>query len=214
MARPVKKPPEQWENEILNAAKELFLSKGYEETTITNIMEKVGGAKGMFYHFYQSKEEIMKALGDKMFFENNPFEAINNRTDLNGLQKIKELLVLNQSDTERDNINTQAIPILKDPHILQAAIEANKRVLTPLWFNLLEEGKQDGSIQTEYTKELSELLPLINFWLMPSVYSATMEEIQHKYLFIIEVLGKMGLPIVDDKMTDLVEQFIRNISLK
>ena len=103
----------------------------------------------------------MYALGNQLFFENNPFEAIKKRKDLNGLQKIKALLVLNQSDTKRHNLNMQAIPILKDPHILAAAIKENRRVLTPLWLELLEEGKKDGSIQTEYTKELSELLPLI-----------------------------------------------------
>lgn len=212
MARPVKKPPEQWKSEILGAAQKLFLSKGYEETSITDIMQEVGGAKGMFYRFFQSKEEIMQALGDQMFFENNPFEIIKTRTDLNGLQKIRELLVLNQSNTERDNLNVQAIPILKDPRILTAAIEANRRVLTPLWFELLEEGRQDGSIQTEYAKELSELLPLINFWLMPSVYPATAEEIRHKYHFIVEVLAQMGLPLVDDEMTTLAEKFFTNIS--
>lgn len=148
----------------------------------------------MFYRCFESKEEVMQAIGDKMFFKNNPFETIKKRTDLNGLQKIRELLVLNQSDTERDNLNAQAIPILKDPRILQTAVEANKRILTPLWFELLEEARVDGSIQTKYTKELSELLPLVNFWLMPSVYPATAEEIHHKYLFVTEVLAKMGLP--------------------
>lgn len=212
MARPVKKTPEKWKTDIIGTAKKLFLSKGYEETSITDIMKEVGGAKGMFYRFFQSKEELMQALGDQMFFENNPFEVIKNRTDLNGLQKIRELLVLNQSDTERDNLNVQAIPILKDPRILTAAIEANRRVLTPLWFELLEEGRQDGSIKTEYAKELSELLPLINFWLMPSVYPATAEEIRHKYHFIVEVLAKMGLPLIDDKTTVLAEKFLQDIS--
>lgn len=214
MARPVKKSPNQWKSEIMNAAGELFLSKGYEITTITDIMEKVGGAKGMFYRCFESKEEVMQAIGDKMFFENNPFETIKKRTDLNGLQKIRELLVLNQSDTERDNLNAQAIPILKDPRILQTAVEANKRILTPLWFELLEEARKDGSIQTKYTKELSELLPLVNFWLMPSIYPATAEEIRHKYTFVIEVLTKMGLPIIDDKTTVAAEKFLGDISPK
>ncbi len=93
---------------------------------------------------------------------------------LHGLQKIKSLLVLNQSDAEHNQLNMQAIPILKDPHILAAAVEENRRILTPLWLELLEEGKNDGSIKTEYAKELSELLPLINFWLMPTV-----EEMSH-----------------------------------
>ena len=214
MARPIKKTPEVWKTEILNAAQNLFLCKGYEQTSISDIMETVGGAKGMFYRFFESKEEVMHLLCDKMFFENNPFEVIKKRTDLNGLQKIKELLVINQSDTKRNDFNLQAMSILKDPHILASAIAANKKVLTPLWFELLEEARKDGSIKTEYTKELSELLPLINFWLLPSVYHATADEIYHKYCFIMEVLCHMGLPIIDDSMllsakkifTDAVEK--------
>ncbi|MDE7277300.1 MAG: TetR family transcriptional regulator, partial [Lachnospiraceae bacterium] len=37
MARPVKKPPEQWKREILDAAQKLFLKKGYEETAVSDI---------------------------------------------------------------------------------------------------------------------------------------------------------------------------------
>ncbi len=214
MARPVKKTPEQWKQEILNAAQNLFASKGYQETSVSDIMNMAGGAKGMFYHCFQSKEAVMYALGNQLFFENNPFEAIKKRKDLNGLQKIKALLVLNQSDTKRHNLNMLAIPILKDPHILAAAIKENRRVLTPLWLELLEEGKKDGSIQTEYTKELSELLPLINFWLLPSVFPATEEELHHKYRFVMEVLKHMGLPLLDDDILSFTEKFITDISEK
>ena len=210
----MKKTPEQWKQEILNAAQNLFASKGYQETSVSDIMNMAGGAKGMFYYCFQSKEEVMYALGNQLFFENNPFEAIKKRKDLNGLQKIKALLVLNQSDTKRHNLNMQAIPILKDPHILAAAIKENRRVLTPLWLELLEEGKKDGSIQTEYTKELSELLPLINFWLLPSVFPATEEELHHKYRFVMEVLKHMGLPLLDDDILSFTEKFITDISEK
>lgn len=214
MARPVKKTPDEWRKEILDAAQKLFASKGYEETSISDIMDMAGGAKGMFYRFFQSKEDVMHALGNQMFFENNPFEAIKERNDLNGLQKIKSLLILNQSDAERNQLNMQAISILKDPHILAAAVEENRRILTPLWLELLEEGKNDGSIKTEYTKELSELLPLINFWLMPTVFPATEEEILHKYRCVMNVLNYMGLPIFDDEAVSFTEKFIADISEK
>ena len=149
-----------------------------------------------------------------MFFENNPFDAIKERNDLNGLQKIKSLLALNRSDAERNQLSMQAVPILKDPHILAAAVEENRRVLTPLWLELLEEGKNDGSIKTEYAKELSELLPLINFWLMPTVFPATEEEIHHKFRFVMDVLGYMGLPIFDEEAVSFTEKFIADISEK
>ena len=214
MARPVKKTPDEWRKEILDAAKTLFASKGYEETSISDIMDMAGGAKGMFYRFFQSKEEVMHALGNQMFFENNPFDAIKERNDLNGLQKIKSLLALNRSDAERNQLSMQAVPILKDPHILAAAVEENRRVLTPLWLELLEEGKNDGSIKTEYAKELSELLPLINFWLMPTVFLATEEEIHHKYHCVMDVLDYMGLPVFDDEAVSFTEKLIADISEK
>lgn len=208
MARPAKKTPEQWKRGILNAAKELFLTKGYEDTAISDIMKLAGGAKGMFYRFFRSKEEVMHALGDQMFLTNNPFEEVRKRTDLNGLQKIRQMLVYDRADGEREAINTQAISILKDPRILVAAVEANRRVLTPLWFELIEEGQRDGSIQTEYVRELSELLPLVNFWLLPSVFPADVEEVQHKCRFVAEVLSAMGLPIIEDEMYGRTERIL------
>jgi len=212
MARPVKRTPDEWRKEILNAAQSLFISKGYEETSISDIMDMAGGAKGMFYRCFQSKEDVMHALGNQMFFENNPFDVVKERKDLNGLQKIKLLLVENQSHEERNHLNMQAVSILKDPRILAAAVEENRRVLTPLWLELLEEGKNDGSIQTEYTKELSELLPLINFWLMPTVFPATKDELHHKYRCVMEILGYMGLPIFGDEAVSFTEKFIDDIS--
>ena len=76
LARPVKKTQQQWKNEILNAAQNLFITKGYQQTSISDIMKEVGGAKGMFYRCFQSKEEVMQELGNQMFFQNNPFEEI------------------------------------------------------------------------------------------------------------------------------------------
>ena len=202
-------------NKILEATGALFAEKGFDATTMQDIMARSGLSKGAIYYHFKSKEEIMQALGDKMFFDNNPFDEIRKRTELNGLQKIRELLKINQTDTKRNDFNMAAIPILKDPRILATAVEANRRVLTPLWLELLEEGKADGSIKTEYAKELSELLPLINFWLMPSIYPATAEEIQHKFIFIVEVLSKMGLPLMeDDDIKDMAQNFIKDISSK
>ncbi len=105
-------------------------------TSISDIMDMAGGAKGMFYRCFQSKEEVMYALGNPMFFENNPFEAVRGRDDLNALQKIRSLLALNQSDVERNQMNREAIPILKDSHILAAAVGENRRVF-PLCYKAI-----------------------------------------------------------------------------
>ncbi len=106
----------------------------------------------------------------------------------------------------------QAVAILKDPRILAAAVGENRRILTPLWLELLEEGKRDVSVKTKYAKELSELLPLINFWLLPLIFPATEEELHHKYRFVTEVLYHLGLPLYDDDTASFTEKFITAIT--
>jgi AcrR family transcriptional regulator len=62
MPRPVKKTADKWKQDILQAAQSLFISKGYAETSVHDIMEAAGGAKGMFYRSFESKEEILNAI--------------------------------------------------------------------------------------------------------------------------------------------------------
>ena len=97
--------------------------------------------------------------GDRMFLENNPFEAVQGRTDLNALEKLREAIRLNQSDRTRTRWTVQAIPLTYSPRVLLGMIEANRRILTPYYQALLEEGNRDGSLRTDYPRELAELLP-------------------------------------------------------
>ena len=60
------KPTRVRKEEILNAAQELFVSKGYEQTTTVDIMNAVGIAKGTLYYHFTSKEEILDALVERM----------------------------------------------------------------------------------------------------------------------------------------------------
>lgn len=214
MARPVKKKPEEWKKEILDAAESLFLSKGYGETSVADIMQAAGGAKGLFYRFFESKEEAVYALGERMFLENNPFDAVRGRSDWNAMRKVREVLAQNNADARRNKINRQAAGALKDPQILAAAAAANRQILTPLWRELLEEGRRDGSIRTEYAKELSELLPLINFWFLPTLFPASAEEMRRKYRFAAEMLAAAGLPILEGEAAAFANEVIDGIAGK
>lgn len=201
------KYPEITVEKILEVSQRLFLTKGYDNTTIQDIVDELGGlTRGAIYHHFKSKEEIMDALTDKMFHEKNPFDTVKNQKDLNGLQKMKMAMSLNNSDKEKVNLSLQAIPVLKNPRILAGIIESNRQVLSPFWLELLTEGNKDGSIHTDYAKELSELIPLLDLWLTPSIYPATSEEMHHKFLFIKELLDKMGLPLIDDENMEDVKK--------
>ena len=161
------KYPEVTEERILEAAQRLFLEKGYDRTTIQDIVNELGGlTKGAVYHHFKSKEEILDKVGDQLFFQNNPFEAVKQRKDLNGLEKLREAVRLNQSDTSRTQLTIQMLPLRKNPHLLVEMIDSNRRVLTPYVLELLEEGNRDGSLHTEYPREIAELLPLLTSCLL------------------------------------------------
>lgn len=203
------KYPEVTVEKILDAAQRLFLEKGYDSTTIQDIVNELDGlSKGAVYHHFKSKEEIMDAVSDRMFTANNPFEAVRRRSDLNGLQKLREAIRLNQSDEARTNMTIQSIPITRNPRLLVEMIESNRRILTPYYLELLEEGNKDGSLHTEYAKEIAELLPLLtSLWLLPNVFPADKEEMKHKFYFLGDMLEKMGVPLMDDSIYTLVEEF-------
>ena len=203
------KYPEETVERILDTAQRLFLEKGYEQTTIQDITDNLGGlAKGAIYHHFKSKEEIIDAVSDRMFFSNNPFEAVRERKDLNGLQKLREAIRLNQSDQERTNLTIQSIPVCKNPRLLMEMINSNRKILTPYYQELLEEGNRDGSIHTEYAKEIAELMPLLtSLWMLPSVFPGEKEDMRHKFLFIGEMLDKMGVPLFDQEILQIVDEF-------
>lgn len=57
---------------LLEAATELFLEKGYDETTIDDIVAHAQSAKGTFYHHYESKAALLAALRGQVISD---FEA-------------------------------------------------------------------------------------------------------------------------------------------
>ena len=207
------KYPEVTEERILDVAQRLFLEKGYENTTIQDIVDGLGGmTKGAVYHHFKSKEDIMGAVGDRMFFQDNPFEAVKKRQDLNGLEKLREAVRLNQADQDRETMTAQSLSIYKSPRLLVEMIDSNRRILTPYFQELIEEGNRDGSIHTAYAKEIAELLPLLtSLWLLPSVFPGTKEEMRRKFDFLAEMLEKMGVPLFDDSIRQLVDRFFAQI---
>lgn len=164
-----------------------------------------GLAKEAIYHHFKSKEEIMDALSEKMFTSNNPFEAVKKRTDLNALEQMRLAIKLNQADEKQVELTRQAIPLLKNPKVLASMLESNRKFLCPYWQELIEEGQKDGSIQTQYPKELAEFLILMDLWLLPTIFPADEEGIHSRHKFIFQLLEKIGLPLYDQEIGSLLE---------
>ena len=204
------KYPEETVEKILTVAMRLFLEKGYEHTTIQDIVDQLGGlTKGAVYHHFKSKEEIMDAVTEKMFWDNNPFEKVRGREDLTGLEKMKEVIRLTQ-EPDWSSLARQSMPILKNPKLLAKCIEDNQRIATPRWLALIEEGMADGSIRTEYPREAAELLTLLDtVWMAPTIFPATREEVLHKFRCVGEIFANLGIPLIDEEMLALADRYFQ-----
>ena len=200
------KYPEITVEKILEVSQRLFLEKGYDNTKIQDIADELGMTKGAIYHHFKSKEEIMDVLGDTMFVNNNPFEIVKKRNDLNGLEKMKYVINLNQSNEQMIELTNQALPLLENPQILAKMFESNYQYLLPYWLELIEEGQKDGSIKTNQPKELAELLISTDLWMVPSLFPGNVNDIKNRYKFVTIMLGKMGLPLYDEEMLEKIDK--------
>jgi AcrR family transcriptional regulator len=61
MMRIIKEHDER-RNEILDTAEKLFHTKGYEKCTVNDILKEVAIAKGTFYYYFKSKQEVLDAI--------------------------------------------------------------------------------------------------------------------------------------------------------
>src|SRR4051812_50056267 len=59
-------PREERAGDLLAAATELFLSKGYDKTTMADISAAAGVARGNVYWYFASKDDIFAAVMDRM----------------------------------------------------------------------------------------------------------------------------------------------------
>ena len=57
---------EKRKQELLNIAYQMFIQKGYEETSIDEIIAEAHIAKGTYYYYFPSKEDTLEAVIDIM----------------------------------------------------------------------------------------------------------------------------------------------------
>lgn len=211
---PRNKYPEETVQKILDVSLKLFLEKGYEQTTILDIVNNLGGlSRGAFYHHFKSKDEVLNALSDKMFFENNPFEQVKNEKGLNGLEKIQKVIKSQFQNQDLQEINAMTVPLANNPRILAEYIASNQSVLAPLFEELVQEAIQDGSIKNiKYPKAFSSLFAMIiDVWFMPTICPCSKEELLERLYLIKEMLDALGVPILDEDIIQLSKRKIQQV---
>ena len=169
-------------NEILNSAEALFHSKGYSKCTVNDILKEVSIAKGTFYYYFKSKEEVMDAIVMR-FIDNGieNIEAIAQNKNLNAKEKLFQIIMFKSPDIP------QKEPILEQFHQASNAEMHQKSLvqsilrLTPILTDVVEQGIEEGNFNTPYPKEVVEFLLVSSQFLFDEgIFSWTQEEILKK----------------------------------
>lgn len=195
------KYPEETVNLILDVSLELFLSKGYDNTSIQDIIDRLGGlSKGAIYHHFKSKEAILIEVYARMSkVIEVQMSNIRNDKKLNGLKKLRKMFMSSLNNVRHRELIASTPNLLKNPRLLAIQLESTIHDVVPNYIEpVIQEGIKDGSIQTEYPKELAQVLILLsNIWMNPLIYPMTKEEVSTKIAFFNQMTQAMGLSILD-----------------
>jgi AcrR family transcriptional regulator len=207
------KYPEETINQILTVALNLFIQKGYEQTSIQDIINELGGlTKGAIYHHFKSKEEILQAVTDHMFKGiDEMLSPVRDDNGLNGREKLRKISRVSLDNPAQNDIASVAPNLLRNPKLLAAQIENIIEKAVPVYIQpIIEQGMRDGSIRTDYPRELSEaLMILTNIWLNPAVIPASPEGVLRKLRLFDEILKGLGLDLFDEQMFQRYEELFR-----
>lgn len=204
------KHPEETVNLILDVACRLFMEKGYERTSIQDIIANLGGlSKGAIYHHFKSKDDILVAVTNKMTEESNRMLAvIRDRTDLTGREKLKTIFKESIARPVQDEIFTVAPNLGTNPRLLFSIFSETMNTAAPDYIlPIIEQGIADGSIQTDYPAELAELIILVaNIWMNPMIFDDSVETSCRKFMVFRQMMRGFGLDIVDDEMLGRLQE--------
>jgi AcrR family transcriptional regulator len=187
------KTAQERKDEFVGTAGSLFEAKGYEKTSVDDIVGKMGVAKGLFYYYFDSKEEVLALLIDHLISENvTVMEHIAARDDLDAMGKFRRLMTDAAALRARSRRMTLFFHKESNRH-LHADIEARSvRLMTPALAQIIEQGMREGVFNTRYPEETALAFFALSSVLGHEVYQRPDEELFRRRveaaLYIIEKL--------------------------
>lgn len=161
MARVVK-DPELRRLELIETAQSLFYSQGYENTSIQNIVDAIGIAKGTFYHYFHSKVDLLGQLAE--WQTDNILKSIEKQIEkLNGnaIEKFRALIssILSWKTENRKMMKTY-IEVMYMEENIPLRIKVNQiyvEKVNPIFTKIIKQGVKEGVFKVKSVDEISEI---------------------------------------------------------
>ena len=201
--------PHETRKKILEVSKDLFLEKGFDNTSIQDIIDGLGGlTKGVIYHHFKSKDEILQSI----ISENNQ-EILNyNWRGDTALEKIQNSLMDAFSNLEQQRLVYSVSIMLRSPRLLGEQYLSLFSDFLPGIREKVFEGVKDKSIKTEYPEELADLIVLtLNIWIGFQISIYSVEELKSKMKFVKLTFEGLGVQLITDEMMEVIFQLFDHL---
>ena len=148
----VRKDPAERRQELMTIAMELFCANGYEQTMVQDICKQAGVAKGTFFYYFPTKEDVLKAIFEewaKKFADDFTRRA----AGLDAVQKLRLFLQL----SAQENAIEPLVDNLWAEHYKELVMALWQRIVSngfnPLLRKIIDEGNEAGSMQVLHPEE-------------------------------------------------------------
>ena len=151
------RPTAQRREEILDAAHTLFTTKGFQPTTMEDILKVVGIAKGTLYYHFPSKEQILRALVLRIVgqVEQRAREVADSSAP--AVDKLVTIMAAMRVEAAQTELVEQFhAPGNAEFHLL--SITAMIEHLTPVLADVVAQGVNEGIFTTDRPHDAVELL--------------------------------------------------------
>jgi AcrR family transcriptional regulator len=153
------KNPDVRRAEILNVSEKLFKKEGYAKTSVESIIKNVGIAKGTFYYYFKTKEEILNALVEKISTDMQIyFKSIIEADNLAAIEKLKLIL---RGPQKKKITSSNALKIIHQPENRELQEKLNietLKVIPPHIFRVFEKGKAEGVFTKAPSVEIIQIV--------------------------------------------------------
>jgi TetR/AcrR family transcriptional regulator, transcriptional repressor for nem operon len=208
------KYPEQTLEQILFVSTKLFKEKGYEKTSIQDIIDALGMSKGAIYHHFKSKEEILNAVMDRQFSyaAQKLDQMIQDTQAANAKEKLTMILEHIVADPKAHSVDSILSEQMKNPQFVLTGIKEGVNKDAPNIARIMLEGIEDGSITTDFPTECAEIFMLLgNIWINPILFKRKHDETLNRLKFLQQLMKVLGADIVSDQLIQKITEHYSDI---
>jgi AcrR family transcriptional regulator len=156
------KAGEERRKEILLTARKLFVQKGYDQTSINDILKIVDIAKGTFYYYFASKEEVLQAIIMDIVDEGTArAEYILQDTSIPLLNRIVMAVMAQAPEFEGAHKLAEELHKVDNAKLEQQYRKTMLKKMTLALEGAVEEAREQGIIHTDFPKECIESILLM-----------------------------------------------------